>query len=86
MDEWQPIETAPKNPAGQRHGEWVLAWNDAEQSRCIVRWDYVTNPEGEWITVDDARSKIKRPGTILKQNHITHWMPLPTPPATGQEP
>ena len=69
--EWQPIETAPKNDAGECYGPAILIWNDAAQLPFACFWGA---SEGNWI---DAEGTNMVPHRI---NDITHWMPLPEPP------
>lgn len=71
-DQWQPIETAPKD------GEWVIIYDDqyrhSHASYLISHWHGSlkvwagrSNSQGRFATWDEA----------------THWMPLPAPPEQG---
>jgi thioesterase domain-containing protein len=64
---WLPIETAPKD------GTEILIWMDGKQ-RIVARWaDAPAFGWSDWIeTVEGYR---------LRKNVITHWQPLPEPPA-----
>ena len=67
---WQPIDTAPKD------GTEILGWN-YHLGRHIVSWAVQPchNPHPAWIS------------STCRTNHLdppTHWMPLPTPPNTGE--
>lgn len=74
MTRWRPIETAP------RDGTPILVWGAD-----------ISNPTGGyyprscwwsqeghevWVVREDASN-----ATYLEPDAITHWMPLPTPPA-----
>jgi len=69
--EWQPIETAPKD------GSLIIGWSDdfTDPVRatwtCLHQWDDPKDVFG-WVEVDGDWS------TSVK---MTHWMPLPKPPA-----
>ena len=72
MNSWRPIETAPSDG-------WFLGWgpttsvnvcaNDAGVIGVVV-WDRVAIP----------------PRIVFVESpwHLTHWMPLPAPPAVGR--
>lgn len=67
-NEWQPIDTAPKD------GAWIVVTSTHNKyyRACVQFYD------GHWydtqeVTHDD-----------LMENAATHWMPLPKPPAMAQ--
>lgn len=73
MNEWQPIETAPKD------GTLVFLWDAREQDEidrvAVGKWlgpeDHHSIPGGMWAyTVD----------TMWWQFFPTHWMPIPDDP------
>ena len=64
MEQWQPIETAPKD------GQAILV-TDGRDCYC-VEWD----EEFDWWTVDDNKLGPFR----LRGSAPTHWMPLPAAP------
>lgn len=70
-EEWQPIETAPKD------GSMILAWcvhphaevvPDAEEYRCAVVTRWIDHNGGGWTWYGMS-------------GRFTHWRPLPAPPA-----
>ena len=69
MNEWQSIETAPKD------GTWVALWlrgnrHDSDNERPIVgRWHGDDNPWAGW----------GYPG--FGGYRASHWLPLPAPPS-----
>lgn len=76
--QWQGIESAP------RDGTWILVPDESMNGFGVTatRWDkgWVCYPrtgntevEGWWL----------HGGFYGAQKLITHWMPLPTPPAAG---
>ena len=79
-DEWQPIETAPKD------GTWVLlsggdCGQESDDPSCVSgQWTTYLNGgqcEGHWqFAWFDG-------GYYGWYDDPTHWMPLPNPPATG---
>lgn len=75
MGEWQPIETAPKNPAGEFVGPVILVFCNADGYPWPAHWAEGRQGDGVWMVVDDGRPC----GEIWPQN-ATHWMPLPEPP------
>ena len=86
--EWQPIETAP------RDGTQILACAQLSEHLAaqghvpdlsIVRWD---DREKDFIAMADGYMSIKSQGdtwTTYHEPYVTHWMPLPTPPAALKE-
>lgn len=65
---WQPIETAPKD------GSKILACRvTVYQPETVVWASYHPNAQGKecWRTSSVCGDK---------RQHLTHWMPLPTPP------
>lgn len=76
-EDWQPIETAPKD--GTAILVYPATWGS--QSASIATWN------------DDRQSKKPRPFwsrqdsisiTLSRDKPPTHWMPLPAPPETGE--
>lgn len=75
MNDWQPIETAPKD------GSRILgAWQDVMS---VYHWDtqsFHTRPNPYW-------ARDFHPVYYDRSQQPTHWMPLPDPPrAAGGEP
>ncbi len=74
---WNIIDTAPKNEAGEFIGPTILIFNQAD----LLPWPAYWGPsegclvEGAWIIADDAASV-----RLFNTPDVTHWMPLPTPP------
>ena len=74
-DDWQPIETAPKD------GTWILGLND--RGNCsVIMWS--TNAlrrdeVGEGWIIPFSTGEI----SPFWEERVTHWMPLPAPPDTG---
>ena len=65
MNQWQPIETAPKD------GTWcsfTSTWN--RHARWCARYE-----DGRWQDINEGEN---RPGHF---EAFTHWMPLPEPPS-----
>jgi hypothetical protein len=75
MTEWQPIETAPKEPRSGEHGPTILLWladNSMEPYRVNVGfWDYLFDDWGRANPAEGDSTFWVKP---------THWMPLPEPP------
>lgn len=78
-NEWQPIETAPKDryisikgkngPYGVNYWEAVAIWGIPRN------W---SRERGSWQTRDGA--------VLYLAGYVpTHWMPLPDPPEDGRE-
>jgi hypothetical protein len=68
MNEWQPIEIAPKD--GTRI---ILGWDSGEPTR----YGFFTR-NAEWKGWRAATLELSLP-----ISPPTHWMPLPPPPDTG---
>lgn len=70
VSEWQPIETAPKEPlrtyGRNQHGPLILAYPVNRQVDTV-----------EWWQTDRASNFLDGGGNAA---HPTHWMPLPAPP------
>lgn len=70
--EWRPIDSAP------RDGTRFLIY-ESDGTYSVAWWDdkYIWVRPGAWI------SEYQRSDTLVRCP--THWMPLPPPPAAGQE-
>ena len=86
--EWQPIETAPKDGtqilACQQFSEHLTAQGYVPDFS-IVKWD---DREKDFVAMADGYMSIKSQGdtwTIYHEPYVTHWQPLPTPPATHKD-
>ena len=79
--QWQPIETAPKNEAGEMLGPTILIYYDADGLPWPAYWGPCPGApaEGAWIPCDDSQD---RP---FHTPDVNHWMPLPTPPNGGSD-
>lgn len=85
---WQPIETAPKD------GAIIDVWRK-EFGRETVYWGRRPHECGEMGPhCDSDWHREKQPGWVCSTfgeyvggDHapFTHWMPLPTPPASGKD-
>lgn len=62
---WQPIETAPKD------GRWLLLHRADINITIVAQWDDESEPGYDWLTLD---------GPHYCDTFPTHWMPLPEPP------
>lgn len=73
MSDWQPIETAPKD------GTCILVWSAEPGYECVelVSWaeDEPFGTAKTWATQSEG------PGYSHEVESVTHWMPLPAPPA-----
>ena len=74
MIDWNPIETAPKNPEGKRSGPKVLLWDKYYGRAVTAIWTTEKDFRGVVIT---GWWEIGR--ECLSPGVITHWAPL-TPP------
>lgn len=66
--EWRPIDTAPKD------GTAILAWFTGEYPEPVVVQYYVKSLDFPWGAISSLDGEYHR-------DYITHWMPLPPPPA-----
>lgn len=71
MSDWQPIETAPKD--GTRIDVWAY-WAEGD--------NWSRSADAYW-SVEDQDWMLDRwlAGQYVTPPKITHWMPLPEPPA-----
>jgi hypothetical protein len=65
-DQWQPIETAPKD-------DLIDIWLSEGRRWCDCYYDRICD---EWRTSRPSGRLVS-----IKSQHVTHWMPRPTPPA-----
>ena len=90
IEGWQPIETAPRDGtqilACAQLSEHLTAAIISSQGHLpdlsIVKWD---DREKDFIAMADGYMSIKSQGdnwTTYHEPYVTHWMPLPIPPAT----
>jgi len=69
VSKWQPIETAPKD------GSWFLTWTPPSEhsSAMYPNIDMAQHDGKGWCKISCGFSR------------VTHWMPLPEPPAKAME-
>lgn len=74
MTNWQPIETAPKNEAGEMLGPTILIWYAEDKLPWPAYWGPCpgATAEGAWLSLDDDDRS-------FEIECVTHWMPLPVP-------
>ena len=83
MTEWQPIETAPKPPAGSQEYPtpkmdqkyWLLGWDG--KYLAIIAWnDWWRNEHAtpQWEVIHDGEQY------VWENYEPTHWTILPEPP------
>ncbi len=82
MDEWQPIETAPKD------GREILVCCFGDVFTAMYRPSNVTNNAPFFAT--SVAGAVWDCGLYYETEHeyrtgISHWMPLPTPPIQESE-
>ncbi len=74
--EWQPIETAPKD------GGTIMAWGRYNSEPVPVRWGR-KGWEAIWDGWQECQSDF---GTEYRiPDPLSHWMPLPEPPLQGTD-
>ena len=82
MDDWQPIETAPKD------GTRILIVNPAENdSVCIAWWDddrYAKNPRPYWTSDSYTGRRAERASQPTLWQPVPPLPALPLPAPTGQ--
>ena len=68
MTEWQPIDTAPKNDAGEMLGPTILIWYEADSLPWPAYWgpNMDAIAEGAWM-IDG--------GAPFDTALVTHWQP-----------
>jgi hypothetical protein len=77
-DQWQPIETAPKD------GTDILVWAVGYRWPEVVRYVLYNDPAieeeagepGFWRYSDDVFADVCE----IEEGEFTHWMPIPSPP------
>lgn len=74
ITDWQPIATAPKNPAGEMFGPTILIYYDVDGLSWPAYWGPCPDApaEGIWLPCEDGRP--------FDTPFVTHWMPLPPAP------
>ena len=78
MSEWQPIETAPRDETD------ILVAGGTHGNECVSCEFHGAKFTGVAIAYWDKREKWFSGGEC-DYYHPTHWMPLPTPPTTGEK-
>jgi len=63
--QWQDIETAPKDDLIDIWLKDGVRWCDCYYDRICSEWR-TSRPSGHLVRINES--------------HVTHWMPLPTPP------
>lgn len=80
MDEWKPIETAPKD------GQFLAFWPSYRERA----WLHEHEPLDDYRTIDgqvlaaskDHTGRVYVVGNWAQPGSVpTHWMPLPAPPS-----
>jgi hypothetical protein len=77
-DQWQPIETAPKDSSS------ILIYTPNSQHKVREAWwaiPYEGSLDGYWSTPVCPNGR----GYTILPSAATHWMPLPAPPDTGEK-
>ncbi|NOG70495.1 hypothetical protein [Roseicella sp. DB1501] len=71
--EWMPIDTAPKD------GSRFDAWSVNKERHADVKWSARKNCFLEWAVGDFDTCE-----WVRVQYSLTHWMPVPQPPASTE--
>ena len=71
-DEWQPIDTAPKD------GTWIWAF----YPRKFRHWDQYA--VARWLDTPGNNSMWWDAAEHRDDEQPTHWRPLPPPPTSGE--
>lgn len=77
-DQWQPIETAPKDSTN------ILVWADGYEWPEVARYELYNNHDieeesgepGFWRYSDDLFADVCE----IEEGELSHWMPLPPSP------
>jgi len=71
---WQPINTAPKNEAGQMFGPTILIYYRVDDLPWPSYWgpNLSAPAEGCWLSCDE--------NPPFDEDYVTHWQPLPSAP------
>ena len=78
MSEWQDISTAPKD------GSMFLAWEETTGRVCASEWEDADEMEiGLGATVGFVVFDFYTQREVF-DHKMTHWMPLPAKPTTGE--
>lgn len=73
---WQPIETAPKD------GTWILLCVEGSDKAHIGTWNAGSEATDGW---EGYAACWEKDGEGLQLHDMTHWKPLPAPPADREE-
>ena len=76
MDDWQLIETAPKD------GMPIIAYQPGATLQ--NGWSYPESVGIAWWNNGDSLNPPHWSGPANPRDYPTHWMPLPKPPIKGE--
>lgn len=71
-DEWQPIETAPKDGTPVLIAAHDNGMSSQPRHVLVAHWSYSFSDDGEWLRDEGEEFSQTWPPT--------HWQPLPDPP------
>ena len=72
---WQPIETAPKEPHAR-----LLLWERWMDEPFVGYWLHRSwHASGSFYSTDGDANVVD----LVDSSNVTHWMPLPAPPEQG---
>jgi hypothetical protein len=81
MNEWQTMETAPRDETPEQDGTPILAYIP-DHGIDVIMHTGISNQHwietfgyGEWALWSERRSRVEP----------THWMPLPAPPSMEEQ-
>lgn len=80
MSDWQPMSSAPVNPAGEAYGPEVLIWCTADG----LPWPAYYDPRYFWDDRDPGPAWVMPDsGEAIAPEDAGGWMPMPAPPNMG---
>ena len=83
MNDWKPIETAPKDGYILLFSPNAPSWDGNME---VGRW-FGNENRGEWWSCGGPNGGLEISGTSAPGHYdgkFTHWMPLPAPPEQGK--
>ena len=76
-DDWQPMDTAPKNAYGEFYGPMIMVWCSADDRPWPAQYCLGTDGEPCWCIPNDHAAKPEH--NEISERDVIAWMPIAKP-------